>query len=128
MTTPADAVPTTTTAPAAAAPASPLTAPATVGHISNLHKHLDEIESWLGQRFKEVVALVQKAAPVVAEIGPVVAAAIPGAGPVVAAIEKAASIAACCVHGIESHFINGNCAISGCACKGAAPASTSPSA
>jgi phage-related minor tail protein len=117
MTTPADAVPTTTTAPAAAAPASPLSAPATVGHIRNLHVHLDDIKSWVAQKFSELAALVEKAAPVVAEVGPVLAAAVPGVAPVVAVVEEAASVVACCVHGIESHFINGVCAVPGCSCK-----------
>jgi hypothetical protein len=118
MTTPADAVPTTTNAHAAAALA---TAPATVGHISNLHKHLDEIEAWLGQRFKEVVALVEKAAPVVAEVGPAIAAAVPGVGSVVAAVEKAAGIAAhvaaCCVHASTAPHTANGCTAKGCSCS-----------
>jgi hypothetical protein len=117
MTTPAAAVPTTTTA--------------TDADINRLHLHLEEIKDWVGKRFSELVALVEKAGPVVKELG-AVAAAIPGAAPVVAAVEKAAGVAAgvveCCVHGEVHRRANGDCAYPGCSYKGATAASTSPSA
>jgi len=96
-------------------PAPPAAAAVTPEHISALHRRLDEIESWLGEKFKQVVALLEKAAPIVekaaAAAAPVLGAA---AAPVVDALEK---IVGCCGHGAAAHTQNDGCTAEGCKCS-----------
>src|SRR5579864_3661815 len=104
-------------APVTAPPAPPAPAAVTVEHISALHRHLDELASWIGQRFKEVVALVEKAAPVVETAAAAVAPMLGAAGaPIVAAVDKVAGVVACCAHAIEGHGPKG-CTAPGCSCS-----------
>jgi hypothetical protein len=108
-----------------APPAPPAAAaPATVEHISALHRHLDEVVSWMGQKFKEVIALVEKAAPVAEAAAAALAPVIGTVGAAAAAaVQKVAGVVeglACCGHTQSQHFVNGLCAEPGCSCKGPA--------
>jgi hypothetical protein len=99
--------PESTTVVPAPSPSAPTAPPAasvvTVEHISSLHRHLDELKTWVGEKFKEIVALVEKAAPVVETAAAAVAPMLGAAGaPIVAAVEKvvrvAADVVTCCGH------------------------------
>ncbi len=101
-------------------PPAPPALAVTVEHISALHRHLDELKSWVAEKFKEVVSLVERAAPVVETAAAAVAPALGLAGaPVVAAVEKVAQVVegvvTCCGH---VHF--GECKTSCPVCSKAA--------
>lgn len=92
-------------------PTPPAPAPATAEHDSALHQRLNEIESWLADKFHELLHLVEKAVPAAAAV----------ASPVVAAVEKVAGVVCdlvafpCCGH---DHV--GECAKNCPACSKAA--------
>ncbi len=103
-------------------PASPAPAPATAEHISALHRHLDELGSFLGEKFKQLAALVEKAAPAVeaaaVAVAPLVGAPVAG---VVSVVEKVAGALACCKHVDRQHDENGKCQVCS-TCTGNKPA------
>ena len=89
-------------------------------HILALHKHLDEVKNFVVSELHKALEFIKTAAPVVETVGSAVVEAIPGAGNVVAAVEKAAgaaaAIASCCVHATAPHGPNG-CTAAGCSCS-----------
>ena len=123
-TTTVSAVAATSPAAAPVPAASPAAAAVTPEHISALHRHLEQVKEFLISEFHKAVAFVRKAEPIVATVGTAVAEAIPGAGNIVAEVEKVAGVAAnmaaaaCCAHADQPHGPNG-CTATGCSCSAA---------
>jgi hypothetical protein len=73
-------------------PAPPAPAHATPEQISALHRRLDDLERWAGEKFHELLHLIEKAGPLLSAAG----------APVAAVVAKVAGVAddvfSCCGH------------------------------
>lgn len=101
-------------------PPAPAAAPATVEHISALHKKIEELGHMMRVGFEALYQFLRREAPAVEAGAVAVSTVVPGVGPVAktvaaAAAEVVAVVDGCCEHAGQPHGPNG-CTAAGCSC------------